>query len=328
MDDNATPTYPSKSEPLSAAAPTSDEAHSSARPIQADPVSDPAMAMDKPAAQLKARWWSPLPLLTLLAIVFYGQGRAFTQAYLDYFGLHISQFPVSPDDAYWYAFMGLSMVAGKGPPTLLHTYPQVLRPASILTIVIVSLSLIVWAGRRCGWWSGLARSIERLRNMRWLQSIWAKAPKDMVKHVAYGGIPGLMLMSMPLMFLILTSLLAAVIAYLVIPFWMLGTAWAEEVCSSPAAASPVVHYVGNIDANIPSQTSSPARLLQCGTDFCALIRDGEAFVIARTAVQWVGGIPIHRPPTGDGKVRPELQLCFVPQPKKAAASSTPKASVD
>lgn len=256
----------------------------------------------------KRRWWASLPILTLLAVVFYAQGRLFTEAYLDYFGLSSSQFPVSPDDAYWYAFMGWGMVAGKGPGAILRGYPRFLAIEWVPITVCLAIPFISLLGRKLGLWSRIGSALTKLRNWIGLKRSAAKPAKEVVKHVAIGGVPALVLASMPLMFLVLTFYLALIIAITVLPFWNLGQRQARADCRAAASSHQVVHYTGEPKQDESGKPLAPARLLRCGPEFCALVRDGESFVVPRTAIQSVLGRPIGQTKLAD-HVPKDLQFC-------------------
>jgi hypothetical protein len=257
----------------------------------------------------KGRWWASLSILTLLAIVFYAQGRLFTDAYLDYFGLNSSQFPVSPDDAYWYAFMGWGMVAGKGPGAILRGYPSFLAIEWVPILVSLAIPVISLFGRKFDWWSRIGNGLTRFRNWVVQRQIAGRPSKEVAKHVAIGGFPALLMASMPLMFLALTLFLAFLIAIFVLPFWNLGQRQARADCQTAASSHQVVNYMGELTQDASSGKSlAPARLLQCGPEFCALIRDGESLVIPRAAIQSVFGKPIGQTKSLD-HVPKNLQFC-------------------
>lgn len=323
MDDHAPPTGPTGTSPVSmiaTAVPTPSETPDISPQI--DLALNVETAVGQRAAQAKARWWSSLPLITLLAIIFYAQGRAFTESYLDYFGLNASQFPVTPDNAYWEALMGWAMVAGKGPDVLWHMYPQYLLAEWIPLTATVLLPVLGLVGRKRGWWTALGKWIVRVGNARPLRWLFARAPRDIVRHVAYGGMPAVVLMSIPLMLLTLTFVIALLIGVFVIPFWSLGRAEAKIECENAAENYPSVHYVSEAGTANVDKSLSTARLLQCGPEFCALIRDGEAFVIPRTAIQSVGGVPIGGNSNAAAKVPHDRQLCYRPRPKAPPLASS------
>lgn len=266
------------------------------------------MSTTSSGKESKRRWWASLPILTLLAVVFYAQGRLFTEAYLDYFGLNSSQFPVSPDDAYWYAFMGWAMVAGKGPGAILRGYPSFLAIEWVPITICLAIPFVSLLGRRLGWWSHLGSWLTRLRNLVGSKRRAARPSKEVVKHVAIGGVPALLLASMPLMFLALTFYLALLIAITVLPFWNLGQRQARADCRAAASSHQVVHYAGEPKQDESGKPLAPARLLQCGPEFCALVRDGESFVVPRTSIQSVLGKPIGQTKPAD-HVPKNLQFC-------------------
>lgn len=259
----------------------------------------------------KARWWTSLPILTLIAIVFYAQGRALTEAYLNYFGLNSSQFPVSPDDAYWYAFMGWEMVAGKGPLAIWHVYPSILAHEWMPMTITLVIPLVVLAGRRWGWWVRIGHAIisalSRFDSDRRLSG----RSREVAKHIVIGGFPALMIALTPLLVLLFTLGLAFFIVVFVSPFWTLGRYLAELDCASVASSHQVVHYVGEPTLDSSGKPLPPSRLLQCGPEFCALIRDGASLVIPRTAIQSVEGAPIGKK-NASSPVPEDLQFCHGP----------------
>ena len=323
MDDNVLPTDPTETLPAPTLASTlsmPSETPDSSPQIDLALNAEPTIGQRAP--QAKARWWSSLPLITLLAIIFYAQGRAFMESYLDYFGLNASQFPVTPDNAYWEALMGWAMVAGKGPDVLWHMYPQYLLAEWIPLTATVLLPVLGLVGRKRGWWTALGKWIVRVGNTRPLRWLFARAPRDIVRHVAYGGMPAVVVMSIPLMLLTLTVVIALLIGVFVIPFWSLGRAEAKIECGNAAENYPSVHYVSEASAANVDKSLSPARLLQCGSEFCALIRDGEAFVIPRTAIQSVGGVPIGSNSNAAAKIPHDKQLCYKPRSKAPPLASS------
>jgi hypothetical protein len=264
---------------------------------------------EKVAEKPKPRWLASLPIMTLLAVVFYAQGRMFTEAYLDYFGLNSSQFPVAADDAYWYALLGWSMVAGKGPFALWHIYPRYLLaewPQLALTALV---PLVGYLGVKFSWWKKISAAKQRLNSKLKIARYFGKPKPDVVRRVAYGGLPTLFLVSIPLIFMVVTVCLALLIYLVVWPFWGLGRKDAISDCNTPAADHAVVHYVGE------PTTGNVARLLQCGPNFCAIIRDGEAIAIPRSAVQSVSGGVIGRK-ASNSPVPENQRLCVIPTARK------------
>ena len=269
---------------------------------------DPKLA-EKVAKKPKTRWLASLPVMTLLAVVFYAQGRMFTEAYLDYFGLNASQFPVAPDDAYWYALLGWAIVAGKGPIAIWHIYPRYLLAEWPQLAVTILVPFAGYLGVKFGWWRKLKTATQPLNGKLKIAKYFGRPKPDVVRRVAFGGLPTLLLLSTPMILMVLTVGLAFLISLVVLPFWELGRKDAISDCSTPAVNHPIVHYVGE------PTTDTVARLLQCGPNFCALIKDGQAIAIPRTAIQSVSGGAIGRN-SSSGPVPESQRLCAKSVQKK------------
>lgn len=270
-------------------------------------IKETAKAQD--ASRLASRWWASLPLLTLLAIIFYAQGRAFTEAYLDYFGLNSSQFPVSPDDAYWYAFMAWGVVASKAPGAIWHAYPKFLLAEWVPLVVTVAIPFIALIGDKYSWPLHLRRWFEQALGRFGKKNISITPSRNVVKQVALGGLPSLLMASIPLMLLAITFILALMIVVFVLPFWGLGQRQARADCATEASSHQIVHYEGEqpiIDKD--GKPLSPARLLQCSQDFCAAIRNGQSYVIPKAAIRSVDGLSIGRK-APSSPVPKEQQFC-------------------
>jgi hypothetical protein len=220
-----------------------------------------------------------LPFTTFFVILFYAEGRAYVEGYLHYFGLNLSLFPVSADDVYWHAFTGWVKVMGNAPGMLLDRYPDFLLGVSPQIVLFLALPIVFWLGERYGWWSRLKGRIKQAR----------PSTRGVSAYLAAGGIPALFLAAIPLILIGAIIIPALATITLVIPFITLGKTQAQEDCMTAASNYSIVNYVDESASKEFERKVSSARLLQCNSQFCVLIRDGVAFVIPGTAVRSIEG---------------------------------------
>ena len=79
----------------------------------------------------------------------------------------------------------------------------------------------------------------------------------------------------------------------VIPWSALGRQEAVAECQLPAKSWPLVTFTGDERVELDNHVIPTARELLCGTDSCALIRDGAVFVVPRTSVERADAMPIR-----------------------------------
>lgn len=255
----------------------------------------------------KITWLSPIPTLTFFLAIFYGEGRAYRLGYLEYLGLDDSQFPVSTTDAYWLAFNGWAIIAGNGASTIFDHYSIYIKSLWLTVLVGILAAALGIYGRRQQWHIGFSD---------WWNQRLTKAKTAANPIVASAGLSLLTMAGIPFILMILTVLLATFMLVFVLPFFQLGRWEARSECEFEAARKPLVQYVGDERASVDGKSVPTARLIQCSTDFCALIRDGEAFVIPRLSVRWAGGVPIEPsvPKHGKERIIPvESRLCYKPE---------------
>jgi hypothetical protein len=258
-------------------------------------------------------WKIAIPF-AVIAAAFYSQGRAYYEGYLDHLGISSSQFPLSTTDTYWEALKGWVLLVGKGVPAIWEAYPLYLTTVWKPLLAVVGMLSVLWLADRLGW-------RERLRTFVRTKQVGAKLKGS---HLGLAILAMLAwMLSVPLLLMAAMLVVALFIVALVVPFDSLGHLGAQQYCETAASRVPVAHFAGDDRTSGTADKLSKARLLQCSSDFCALIRDGEAFVIPRQALQRADGVPVI-PRTNNQKgsevkkVVPQDQLCF--KPGVAAAS--------
>jgi hypothetical protein len=265
---------------------------------------------EKNDAKAQIKPWRLAVPFTVIAAGFYAQGRAYYEGYLDYFGLSSSQFPVSTTDAYWEALKGWMLLVSKGVPAVWSAYPQYLKTMWQPMLAVLAMLALLWLAGRLGW-----RNRLRVR-----QQVNETKTKFSARHLALAGSAMLVwILSVPLLVMAAMFAIALFIVGLIAPFDGLGHVGAQRSCETEASRVPLVHFVGDDRLGANGKGLPPARLLQCGADFCALIRDGEAFVISRQSVQRTDGVSLMsgardaKRNSGDKTVPSESQLCYKPK---------------
>jgi hypothetical protein len=252
-------------------------------------------------------WKIAIPFV-VIAAAFYSQGRAYYEGYLDYLGISSSQFPLSTTDAYWEALMGWVLLVGKGVPAIWEAYPLYLATMWKPLLAVIVMIWLLWFADRCGW-------RERLRASLQTRQVGAKLKK---RHLALAILAmSAWMLSVPVLLMGAMLIVALFIVALVVPFYSLGHTGAQQYCETAASRVPVAHFTGDERTAANGEKLSEARLLQCSSDFCALIREGEAFVISREALKRADGVPVvptsSNKKTGEEKKVPlQGQLCYKP----------------
>jgi hypothetical protein len=248
--------------------------------------------------------WRLVIPFTVIAAGFYAQGRAYYEGYLSYFGISTSQFPLSTTDTYWEALKGWSIFVGKGVPAVWNAYPQYLLAVWMPLLFVVVVSMLLGLAERYGWLERMRLSSRSARVKTALKSRpLGLALLAMLTWVL--AVPALVMMAM--------LFVALIIVAMIVPFDGLGHTGAQQYCETAAARVPVAHFVD--DSNpLAGGPAGAAHILQCSTDFCALIRAGEVFVIPRDAVKRVDGVEIMSSgATAKAKAVPKKdQLCYKP----------------
>lgn len=255
----------------------------------------------------RARPWRLAIPFTLIAAGFYAQGRAYYEGFLEYFGIAPSQLPATTADTYWEALKGWVLLVGKGVPAVWNSYPKYLetiwQPLLILFGMIFVLSMTNKLGLH-----------ERLRAR--IRSNKGKARNHSQRLTFAGSVMLIWMLSVPLILMAVMFMIALFLVVLILPFDNLGHFGAQEFCKTEAERVPLVHFFGDERAATESGRSTTARLLRCGTDFCALIHDGEAFVIPRQSIQRTDGMPLRVSQTSassepqNKQISAEAQLCY------------------
>jgi hypothetical protein len=259
-----------------------------------------------------------IPGFTILAAVLYVQGRLYHESYLQFLGINPSQFPISPVDAYWYALNALMLMIGKGVPAVLRAYPLVLKSLWGLILAGIVLTVLTWVAEKVGWIEQVKGSMAR----RWKVTNgekWEPKQPSIAWVPAVSLIPTLVA---PFLFVLVLVVVGIIISVFALPYETLGRKEAQYECRRPASDYQLVLFSGDPNMVSAGKELATARLIQCGPDFCGLIRDGVAFVIPRTSVIRTLGSPIVFPGqrtqhTESTEVPKEQMLCYKP-----AASDT------
>lgn len=242
---------------------------------------------------------------TVIAAGFYAQGRAYYEGYLSYLGISISQFPLSTTDAYWEALKGWVVFVGKGLPAVWNAYPEYLLTMWMPILFGITVFVFFLFSEKYGWLDRLRISAHSARLKTALKSRQLGLAV-MAAVVWVLSVQALVMMAM--------LFVALIIVTMVVPFDGLGRTGAQQYCETAAARAPVAHFVEDSHPLV-SEAKGVAHLLQCGADFCALIREGEVFVIPREALTRADGVEITPPSGATAKTRPvpkEQQLCYKP----------------
>lgn len=257
------------------------------------------------------RQWSSAIMFTLSLAVFYAQGRLYHEGFLRYFGINPSQFPVSTADAYWYALNSWATLVGKGVPTIWSIYPEYLWSLRYSMALLLAALVLIWWGNKRDWW---------VRVRAWVLQQRAKPRGEGSGIIFAMSMTILWVLATPFFLILGMLIIALLLTTLVVPYETLGKVVASDLCQSDATNYPLVRYEGDEYAG----KAPSARLIQCGTDNCLLIRDGEAYVIRKEFVRWTGGVPLpvvraskkaHEVPEVM-HVPPQAQLCYRPEPAK------------
>jgi hypothetical protein len=264
-------------------------------------------------------WKIAIPSVVIVA-AFYSQGRAYYEGYLDYLGISTSQFPLSTTDAYWEALMGWVVLVSKGVPAIWEAYPRYLAAIWMLLLAVILMNLPLWLADRYG-------LRERCRASLQAAQIGARLKK---RHFGFAILAmTVWILSVPVLLMGAMFIVALFIVVLVVPFYSLGHTGAQQYCETAASRVPVAHFAGEERPAANGETSSEVRLLQCSSDFCALIREGKAFVIPREALNRADGVPIV--PTSGNKKKGKVtkvplqdQLCYKPANAEPRSSRGPR----
>jgi len=261
------------------------------------------------------KWWLTVPLFSMALATFYGQGRMYRESYLDVFGINASQFPISAADAYWFALNSYARLIGTAGSHFLRNYPRYLY--AIAPVLVIGLLLRFLAGSEA-----IRRGFRRFH--RWVKRRQYVTPKPPLRAKYFVALTT-WLLTAPVFIGIFIMVLAALLTTFVLPWIALGQQEAKEECQAIAKTSPLVSFAGDKRVEFDKQASPTARLLLCGSDFCALIRDGATLVIQRTAVQRIEAISIADLESLETKVTEKASsvpdqetLCYRPPPKPAS----------
>jgi len=243
--------------------------------------------------------FSGLTLTTLLTALLVIQGRAFRSGYLHALGLDESHFPVSTTDALWLAFngwlSGAVQIAGASwnifRSQLLSTGLWIFSGVFLLTCLLLfaaprAQGMRDWFKRRLD----VSVANDAVRTSRAGELVTITVGSMMVTVCGIALVPlALFLGAFVLMFSFIV---------LVYPFLSLGAQAADDICGKPRATASAVMLL-----NQPT----PAYLLECSTQFCALLDDtGGRFVVP---VDQVARIEIRNTATAvpSGAVRCSLR---------------------
>jgi hypothetical protein len=255
----------------------------------------------------RTRPWRIAIPFTLIAAGFYAQGRAYYEGFLEYFGIASSQLPATTADTYWEALKGWVLLVGKGVPVVWDSYPQYLETVWQPLLILFGMIFVLWTANKLG-------LHERLRER--IRSNKGKARNHSQRLTFAGGVMLIWMLSVPLILMAVMFMIALFLVVLILPFDNLGHFGAQEFCKTEAERVPLVRFLGDERAGTEGRGPATARILRCGTDFCALIRDGEAFVVPRQSIQRTDGMLLRVSQTSASKelqnkqISVEAQLCY------------------
>jgi hypothetical protein len=165
---------------------------------------------------------------------------------------------------------------------LIGNFPLYYKNTIPLFLALILLIILVILEARLGWF-------ERFRR-------WAKPPQyntlQIPLHAKFLAALTLWLLAVPVIIGACIFIVALAMTAFVIPWSALGHQEAEAECQLAAKTWPLVTFTGDERVAIDKHAAPTARELLCGTDSCALIRDGATFVVLRTAVQRADAMPI------------------------------------
>lgn len=246
---------------------------------------------DAPRQVKPAGWrqWASggLSLTVLLTGLFYIQGRAYRQGYLDALGLNESQFPADTPQALWFAFNGWlsgSVRVLEGVDAQFAWY-LVRTGLVVLAVLLVILSLILLAHKL-----DFADKVRQsASSSRW----WDLMTSNRIAALYLGTLPltVLSVFVVPLVMLVLATIIVFAFVVLCLPFWSFGADAARDMCNANRQTVGLATV-----AEMPSRLE----LLECGTKYCALIRsDGNLLVVGVDAVERVEVLPVRAARPGE-----------------------------
>ena len=219
-------------------------------------------------------------MIAFVAWIFQMQGRSYRSAYLRYFGLDYNDFPVSTVDLQWLALHGWMRVSVRWLEGVWAAVLDVLLDTGITVFVI--LLLVLWAFLLCWGYREVLKEVFFRRLSSRIDSfpavvIWLGRRCKEVLIVAVGVIFACSAAPALLSIVLLASVL--VVLLLIVPFESVGRDAAREVCAKG------VQSLNRLHLSRESVVSGEVRGLECSNELCAVIHNGELWVISRDSVE-------------------------------------------
>lgn len=218
-------------------------------------------------------------VIAFVAWVFQMQGMTYRAAYLRYFGLDYNDFPASTVDLQWLALHGWMRISVRWLEGVGAAMLKVMLNPGIAVFVI--LLFVFWAFLFFWRYRFSLRSVFSERLSSRLDSFpagifWLGRRCKEVLIVAAGVVFACSAVPVLLSIVLLASVL--IVLWLIVPFENVGRDAAQEVCASGLQSLNRLHLSGE------SGVSGEVRQLECSTERCAVIHDGELWVIPRDLV--------------------------------------------
>ena len=227
--------------------------------------------------------------IAALAWMFQMQGRTYRESYLGYFNLDSRNFPLSASDHLWLTLLGWSELSIKMFSELGDAYITILTQHGPLVFAILLASY--WTGKYLlSRPRALSKPAQSLKNKQPLRPLgWATTK---AKEIAFAvGITVGGFWWAPAILLVGSFGFRLGFIVLFIPFDTLGKKAAVSFCSKDEKALSRVYFSG------ASSETEWAYLIECNTDFCAVMRDRKVSVIPAAQFKYIDVAPSYRSTT-------------------------------
>ncbi|MEN5062131.1 hypothetical protein [Luteimonas sp. TWI1416] len=219
-----------------------------------------------------------LSLTVLLTGILYVQGRMYHSGYLSALGLAESQFPIDTPQALFISLHGWISGSIKVFDSFDSAFLLDLARTGVFTLAafVIGISLIFLTQR--------ILTPERTAKISSWRDLFGRRR---ILAIYLSTIPAtiLSLLIIPALMMIGSFIIMLTFMILCTPFFSLGQEMARDACNGKRSTVGIAKITGS---------TSPLIMLECGTQFCALIKeDGQLVVISTELIERTDFLPVR-----------------------------------
>ena len=256
--------------------------------------------------------------IAVLGWLFQMQGRAYWTAYLDFYGLDHSDFPLSIPDLQWLTLIGWTDISIRWVKDSWNIYGQLLIDPGLK--VFISLVVLLWTLKSLRYfWPKIKPRIEQqlARVPRPSSSVsqWFLRRTKEVIAVAISVLASVSLL--PAILWIAAFFLLLAVTTTLLPFDSAGRLAAQKNCSRDLQSLNLVRLSDAYEG-----ITSAHRLL-CSETQCAVISGDRTFVVPRSSIKATELVPAGKREASDNSAAPVEGFCHLFGQTNAEAESKP-----